>query len=471
MVEGKTLASPEKSCPLPGVMNNDSVVIFGGGLAGLSTGYVLAQNGRDVCVLEGGAVVGGLSKTIVHQSFLFDLGGHRFLTTNKKIEKLVLDLLGDEYLLVSRTSKIYMFDRYFDYPLKPANAIFGLGLGTTIHILFDYCKEKIANIFRTPQMVSLEDWIVSQFGRKMFDIYFKGYSEKVWGIDCANISQEWIAQRINGLSLWEAIKNALFKVSGRKILTLTDEFYYPRLGIGRISDRFQEEIDRENVVKTNTRVVQVNHSDFQITDVVARNGTATDNIKGGQFVSSIPLTTLVQSMQPPPPADILEAAAQLRFRDLVIVTIMLDTDQVMDLTWLYLPGDDIPFGRIHEPKNWSPHMAPEGKTHLVIEYFCFQGDAIWNASDKELTDLTVKHLEKLDFITADEVLDSVILREQKAYPLFAVGYTVHYDKLLNYLQKFTNLHIIGRSGKFKYYNMDHAIESGVEAAEEILADS
>jgi protoporphyrinogen oxidase len=449
--------------------DDTEIIIFGGGLAGLSTGYVLSKNNRRVRLLEGGATVGGLSKTIAHRGFLFDLGGHRFLTTNKKIEKLVLDLLGDEYLLVSRTSKIYLFGKYFDYPLKPVNAIFGLGLGTTIHILLDYCKEKIVNIFRTPKIVSLEDWIVSQFGRTMFDIYFKGYSEKVWGIPCQNISQEWIAQRINGLSLWEAIKNAVFKVSGRKILTLTDEFYYPRRGIGRIADRFQEEIERANIVKTNTRVVQVNHRDFQLTDVVVRDGQATYNLVGGQFVSSIPLTNLVQSMQPPPPADILEAAANLRFRDLVIVTIMLDTERVTDLTWLYLPGNDIPFGRIHEPKNWSPDMAPSGKTHLVIEYFCFQGDAIWNASDEELTALTVKHLEKLDFIHADQVLDSCILREQKAYPLFEVGYTAHYEKLLGYLRKFTNLHIVGRSGMFKYYNMDRAIESGVEAAEEILA--
>ena len=449
--------------------SKEDVVILGAGLAGLSTGYVLAQNSRQVCLLESRATVGGLSKTIARGGFLFDLGGHRFLTKNKKIEKLVLDLLADESLRVSRTSKIYMLDRYFDYPLKPVNAMFGLGLATTCHILFDYCKEKLVNTFRTPKMVSLEDWIVSQFGRKMFDIYFKGYSEKVWGIECENISKEWIAQRINGLSLGAAVKNAFCKFSGRKIMTLTDEFYYPRTGIGRISDRLKEEIEKKNQVKTNTRVVRINHRDSRVTDIVAQNGKSVDTITGNAFVSSIPLTTLVQSMQPPPPADVLAAAAELKYRDIVIATIMLDTERVTDLTWLYLPGDDIPFGRIHEPKNWSPQMAPAGKTHLVVEYFCFKGDAVWNASDEELTALTVQHLEKLDFISRDEVLDSCIIREQKAYPLFAVGYQEHYEKLIDYLSNFKNLHIAGRGGMFKYYNMDHAMESGVEVAEEILA--
>jgi len=446
-----------------------NVVILGAGLAGLATGYVLSRNNMEVCLLESTSSVGGLSKTIARGGFLFDLGGHRFLTKNKKIEHLVLDLLADETLRVSRTSKIYMLNRYFDYPLKPVNAIFGLGLATTLRILFDYTKERLVNTFRTPTVVSLEDWIVSQFGRKMFDLYFKGYSEKVWGVGCQQISKEWIARRISGLSLGVAIKNAFFKFSGRKVMTLTDEFYYPRTGIGRIADRLKEEIERTNHIKTNTRVVRINHKDNRITNIVAQNGKSVDTIIGNSFVSSIPLTTLVQSLQPPPPADVLTAAAQLRYRDIVIVTIMLDTERVTDLTWLYLPDGDIPFGRIHEPKNWSPQMAPAGKTHLVVEYFCFQGDAIWNASDAALVDLTVQHLEKLDFTSRDEVLDSCVIREQKAYPLFAVGFQEYYEKLIDYLSNFSNLHIAGRGGMFKYYNMDHAMESGIEVAEEILA--
>jgi protoporphyrinogen oxidase len=446
-----------------------NVVILGAGLAGLATGYILSRHNMEVCLLEGASSVGGLSKTISRGGFLFDLGGHRFLTKNKKIEQLVLDLLADESLRVSRTSKIYLLNRYFDYPLKPANAIFGLGLATTLRILFDYGKVRLVNTFRTPNVVSLEDWIVSQFGRKMFDLYFKGYSEKVWGVGCQQISKEWIARRISGLSLGVAIKNAFCKFSGRQVMTLTDEFYYPRTGIGRIADRLKEEIERKNPIKTNTRVVRINHKDSRVTDIVTQNGKSVDTITGNAFVSSIPLTTLVQSLQPPPPADVLAATAQLRYRDIVIVTIMLDTDKVTDLTWLYLPGDDIPFGRIHEPKNWSPQMAPVGKTHLVVEYFCFQGDAVWNASDAELTELTVQHLEKLDFISRDEVLDSCIIREQKAYPLFAVGYQAHYEKIVDYLSNFSNLHIAGRGGMFKYYNMDHAMESGIEVAEDILA--
>lgn len=447
----------------------EKVVILGGGLAGLATGFVLSEKDVAVCLLEGATEVGGLSKTVAHQDFLFDLGGHRFLTKNKEIEKFVLALLKDNCLVVSRTSKIFMLDRYFDYPLKPANAIFGLGLATTFRILFDYCKEKIAGIMRTSDVVSLEDWIVSRFGRKMFDLYFRGYSEKVWGISCRNISKDWIAQRINGLSLGAAIKNAFCKFSGRKLLTLTDEFFYPPAGIGQISDRLQEGIEKKNSIRTNSKVVQVNHKDFKIVDIVIENGKSIDRVAGCKFVSSIPITALVRAMKPALPQDILEAAAQLKYRDIVIVTIMIDKERITDLTWLYLPGKDIPFGRIHEPKNWSLQMAPEGKTHLVIEYFCFKGDAIWNASDEELTSLTVEHLEALDFATKNEVIGSCVLRKPNAYPLFEVGYTEHYEKIIAYLKQYKNLHIIGRSGMFKYYNMDHAIESGMEAAEEILA--
>ena len=445
------------------------VVILGGGLAGLAAGYVLTGQGVPVCLLESRPRVGGMSRTVEHQGFLFDLGGHRFLTSNPKIEKLVLELLGDETLVVSRTSKIFMFERYFDYPLKPTNAIFGLGLATTLRILLDYAKVKLLQLFRAPKMVSLEDWIVNQFGRRMFDLYFKGYSEKVWGIPCNRISKEWIAQRIKGLSLGVAIKNAFFKVSGRQVPTLTDEFYYPRLGIGRISERFKEEIETVGQVRTGTRAVRINHRDFRVTSVIARDAAAEECLEGSEFVSSIPLTTLVRSLQPPPPNDILEAAAALRFRDLVVVTLMLDRPRVTGLTWLYLPGQDIPFGRLHEPRNWSPAMAPAGKTHLVVEYFCFRDDAIWQAGDEELTALTVHHLEKLDFIQAREVLDSYVIREPKAYPLFEVGYTEHYEKIIAYLNKFANLHVAGRGGMFKYYNMDHAIESGVAVAEKILA--
>ncbi len=447
----------------------NGIVVLGGGLAGLSAGYVLSREGKKVLVVEGDSTVGGLSKTYKHNGFMFDLGGHRFITHSRPLERFVNELLKGEFLKVPRTSQIYMFGRYFDYPLKPVNAMFGLGMLTSLQILIDYWKEKVKNAITPPEIVSLEDWVVSQFGRKMFDLYFKQYSEKVWGIDCKEISQEWVAERIKGLSLWEAIKNGFTKVSGKKLKTLADEFIYPPYGIGQLSDNFQKGIEEAgSSVMTGTKVVKVNHENFHVSSITVDNNGKQYDIEGKEFISSVPLTHLAKMLQPAAPADILEAASKLRYRDIVIVTVMLDREKVTDLTWLYFPEKDMPLGRIHEPKNWSPYMAPEGKTHVVAEFFCFKGDRIWNSSDEELTSITVENLEKLGFINKNEVIDSYVVRAAKAYPLMEVGYREPYEKLVQYLKNFKNLRPIGRGGLFKYYNMDRAMESGIEVAEEIL---
>ncbi len=451
----------------PKSLSRDAVIL-GGGLAGLSAGYVLSRGGRTVVVLEGDSTVGGLSKTVVHGGFRFDLGGHRFITKNRKIERFVTEVLDGDFLIVPRKSEIYMLNRYFDYPLRPVNAIFGLGLPTTVEILTDYLKERLRSMLNPQEVVSLEDWVVKQFGRKMFDLYFRQYSEKVWGIDCSSISQEWVAQRIRGLSLWSAIKNAFFRFSGRNIDTLSDRFIYPPKGIGQISEMLRERIEEGGTVLTETRAVRVDHEDFVIKGVVARNCEDIYEASGREFVSSIPLTHLVRMLRPPAPDEVLEAAARLRYRDLVVVTVMLDRERVTDLTWMYLPEEEIPLGRIHEPKNWSPQMAPEGKTHIVAEFFCFEGDGIWNSTDEELTSVTVEHLERLGFVDASEVIDSCVIRVPKAYPLFEVGYSTYHERVLAYLRNFRNLHVIGRGGMFRYYNMDHAMESGIEVAEDIL---
>ncbi len=447
------------------------VIIMGGGLAGLSAGVGLSRAGQSVSVFESDSQVGGLSRTISHGDFRFDLGGHRFFTKNKETEQFVKDILKGEYVTVNRKSKIYMNNQFFDYPLKPANALLGMGIPTTVKAISDYGRERIKNSFREKECISLEDWVVAHFGRTMFNIYFKEYSEKVWGIECHRISEEWVSRRIEGLSLGVAVKNALFKFSGRKVPTLVDKFIYPPMGIGRISDGMKEEIERKNTVHINTRVSEISHSNSIITNMVARNCNAAYDISGDEFVSSIPINHLVGMMNPAPPEDIMEAVSKLRYRDLVIVTIMLNRERVTDLTWLYLPEKDMPLGRIHEPTNWSSCMAPEGKTHIVAEYFCFKNDDIWNSTDKELTSMTVKHLEKLGLISKEDVFDSCIVKVAKAYPVFEVGYNEYYSRILNYLDNFKNLHITGRTGMFKYYNIDHAIESGREVAEKIIQNS
>jgi protoporphyrinogen oxidase len=442
--------------------------ILGGGLAGLSAGHVLTRAGLPVIVVEAGSGVGGLARTIEHQGFRFDLGGHRFLTRDEKVRLFVSGLLRDDLLEVPRTSKILLRGRYFDYPLRPSNALFGLGIPTTLRILADYGIERLAGAFRAKDIVSLEDWVVRRFGRAMFDLYFRDYSEKVWGVASSRISAGWVAQRIAGLSLWEAVKNAFSRRNSSGINTLADRFLYPRLGIGQISERLKDAIEAHNEVRTGTVVLRLRHEDRAVRSVMVRRGQEVFDIEADRYIASIPLTALVRALHPAPPDDVLRAAAALRFRDLVVVTVMLDRPQVTDLSWLYLPEKKIPLGRIHEPKNWSPAMAPEGRTHLVAEYFCFQGDKVWNAADGELTNRTVEHLVRLGFFAHSEVIGSCVVRVPRAYPLLDTEYRVHHERIMAYLRGFKNLRVIGRGGTFQYLNMDHAIASGIEAAEAIL---
>lgn len=449
----------------------NDMVIIGGGLTGLSAGYVLTKAGFKVRVFERDTAVGGLSKTVVQNGFRFDLGGHRFFTKDRKIDGFVRDLMKDELVSVPRKSKIFLRNKYFDYPLKPFNAVFGLGIPTTVKIMSDYAAEQLKRLVRKTDIISLEDWVVSNFGRKMFDIYFKEYSEKVWGIDCSRISAEWVSQRIKGLSLAKAAKNAFFRLNGKDLPTLADEFLYPALGIGRIADRLKEEIEKGGDVFTGTSVERIMHSDFRINGVVVNNRSTTTAVVGKEFISSMPLTKLVQKLDPSPPERVLSAASKLRFRDLVVVTIMVKRRRVTDQTWIYIPEQRIPFGRIHEPTNWSEKMAPEGSTLLVVEFFSYRGDTIWNESDGRLVDITVDSLEQLGFISKRDVMDSMVVRVSEAYPLFEVGYSELCDELYDYLGRFRNLHIAGRGGKFRYYNMDHAIESGICTAEMIIENA
>ena len=448
--------------------SKDDILILGGGLSGLAAGSVLTKAGYPVKVIERDHVVGGLSKTIEKNGFRFDLGGHRFFTKDEQINRFVRDLMGDELISVQRSSKILLRDRYFDYPLKPFNALFGLGVTTTATIVADYVREAVKGMVRKKPVVSLEEWVVCNFGRTMFDIYFKEYSEKVWGIDCSRISASWVAQRIKGLSLAKAVKSAFFRFSGRDLATLTDCFLYPTLGIGRMSDRLQEEIERANDVFTGADVIAVRRAGARIEGASVRSRGRVRWFPAAQCISTLPVTKLVTLLDPAPPRAILDAAARLKFRDLVVAAIMVDQERVTDQTWIYIPEKKIPFGRIHEPTNWSPAMAPPGKSLLVAEFFSNRGDAIWKRSDGELTALTVDNLCRLGFIERDKVLDSMIVRVPKAYPLFEVGYRKYADELLDYIGRFENLHVAGRGGMFRYYNMDVALRSGLETAESII---
>lgn len=443
-------------------------LVMGGGLAGLSAAHALTTSRYPVTVIEADEYVGGLARTVEHNGFRFDLGGHRFVTQDQALENFVRNLLNEDCLIVPRSSKILLRNRYFDYPLKPLKAFFGFGPKMSAQILIDYLLERLRARFISDTPVSLEDWVVTHFGRTMFNVYFRDYSEKVWGIDCQCIDQKWVEQRIQGLSLGKAIAKALLPSRGGGLATLANRFLYPRLGIGQITDNLAADIRKKNAIYTQTLVQFVNHSRSRIHSVELLCNNRPSLLSANHFISTLPLPVLIQSLRPRPPEHVLEAASRLRSRDLVTVTLMINRPRVTDQTWIYVPEKSIPFGRIHEPTNWSRSMAPDGKSLLVVEYFCFRNDEIWNSDDVDLVALTRKHLMNLGIINRGDIIDQVVLRIPNAYPLFEVGYSDHCRTIYRYLETFENLYTAGRGGMFRYYNMDHAMQAGFDAAHSIL---
>ncbi len=441
------------------------ICIMGGGPAGLAAGHILAQNNKKLIVVEKDNKVGGLYRTYKKGKFRFDLGGHRFFTKNEDLNNYIKELMGDELLEVRRISKIFLNNRYFDYPLKPINVLFAMGLSKTLRIVLDYLLVKLKN---KKEDISFEDWTVNHFGRMMFNLYFKPYIEKVWGIPCTKISADWAAQRIKGLSLTEAIKNAFFKTTNAK--SLVDKFFYPKLGIGRITDRQAEEIQKKNKILLNASVLQINHSSNRITGIIIKC-VKKQKIVAKEFISSIPLTELIKIMKPAPPSEILKAVNEMAYRDLIVICFILNREKLTDNTWIYIPDEKLAIGRLHEPKNWSPYMVENGKCSIVLEYFCSKGDKIWSLTDYELKELCLKEIKSLNFIKQEEVIDKKIIRITKAYPLYHVGYQKPLNKVLGYVKQFENLQIIGRYGTFRYNNMDHSLEMGIRAAKNLLGET
>ncbi len=449
-------------------MDSD-VVICGGGLAGLAAGHALVRAGRRVAVLEAQAQVGGLARTLEHRGQRFDLGGHRLLTDSARVRELVRGAMREPLLSVPRSSKILLREHYVDYPLRPLNALAGLGAAGTLRMLRGYLAAQIEHRLLPRPIVSLEDWVVRHYGRPLFEVFFRPYSEKVWGLDCERISADWVAQRIQGLTLGEAIRRALLRQADGGPRTLTTEFLYPARGIGSIAEGLRADIEKCSRVRTDSVVTRIEHRAGRIERVAVRRGDSSEYCRAEDFVSSLPLPVLASRLWPAPPPAVLAAAGRLRYRDLLLVAVRLARERATDQTWIYIPGREFFCGRVHEPKNWSPQMGAAGETLLVAEHFCWRTGAAWQTEDHALVGRTVAELVALGLIRRADVLDGVVARVPCAYPLFEVGYAEASRTITDYLAGFANLHVVGRTGAFRYYNMDYAIESGLDAAHAVLA--
>ena len=453
----------------PGPDRDARTVIVGAGPAGLTAALHLGRLARKAIVFEADDMVGGISRSVVFQGCRMDIGGHRFFTKAPEVEALWHDILGDDLLVRQRMSRIYYRGRFFDYPLRPLNALRGLGIVEAARVLASYVR---AQLFPIADERTFDAWVSNRFGRRLFEIFFKTYTEKVWGMPCAEISAAWAVQRIRNLDLKTALKNAFFG-SGRGsdvVTSLIERFYYPRLGPGMMWERCRD-LARSHGIDTHlqSRVVAVHHDGRQVNavDVVGPDGKERREACGS-LISSMPVGDLVRAMIPPPPAAIQDAAARLRYRDFLIVGLIVERPHVFPDNWIYIHSPEVRVGRIQSFKNWSPEMVDDpGVSFIGLEYFVNRGDAQWNLSDEALVALGVSEAQAIGLFEPHEVRAGTVVRMSKAYPVYDGDYERHLETLRSWLDRFENLFTVGRNGQHRYNNQDHSMLTGLYAARNI----
>ncbi|HWW87831.1 MAG TPA: NAD(P)/FAD-dependent oxidoreductase [Vicinamibacterales bacterium] len=442
----------------------DHVVVIGAGPAGLTAAYALTKDGVNVTVLEADDTVGGLSRTAQYKGYLFDIGGHRFFTKVREVEDLWREILGDEFKSVRRLSRIHYNGRFFDYPLKPANALRGIGLVNAVWIVLSYLKWH----YRPhPVEETFEQWVTNRFGKRLYEIFFKTYTEKVWGVPCSEIRAEWAAQRIQGLSLARALITATqLNARPAAIRTLIHAFNYPRLGPGQMWEACRKHVERlGGCVLLRHRITRVEHQGGRVTCIGATTAAGDVRlVKGDHFISTMPLRSLVRAFQPAAPPEVRDAAEGLRYRDFVMVALIVDGEDLFPDNWVYVHTPGLKVGRVQNFNNWSPDMVPEsGRTCLGLEYFCFKGDGLWERSDRELVDLATSELRQLGLARNAPVVDGTVVRMPKAYPIYDASYRGNLDIIRAFIDGLTNFHSVGRNGMHKYNNQDHSMMAALLA--------
>ena len=436
------------------------VVVIGAGPAGLTAARELARLGVRPIVVEKTGGVGGLARTETFKGFHFDMGGHRFFTKVDEVNKIWHEVLGDDFRRRPRLSRIYYDRRFFYYPLRPLNTLLGLGPWQATLILLSYLRWQL---FPYRQKDTFEQWVTNRFGQRLFRIFFKTYTEKVWGIPCSELRAEWAAQRIRNLSLKAAVLSMFLKPK-RDIKTLIEEFDYPRLGPGMMWNAVAREIQQQGTVRLSCEVTAMRRTGLCVDGIVVSTGGREEFIPGTHFISSMPVTELVQKLSPPPPVPVLEAAGRLSYRDFLTVCLIVDRPHLFPDNWIYVHSPEVKVGRIQNFKNWSPDMVPDpGKTSLGLEYFCTEGDALWSLSDGELVELGKRELERIGLARMADVEDGCVFRVPKAYPIYDADYRDCLATVRQFVDSLQNLQSIGRNGLHRYDNQDHAMLTGLLA--------
>ncbi len=439
------------------------VVVIGAGPAGLTAAYLLSKAGVAVDVYEASPSVGGLAKTIELWGQKVDIGPHRFFSSDRRVNELWLEVVGRDYAMVDRLTRIYYNKRFFYYPLKPVDALLKLGIFRATACVASYMKEKVAP---TPEEDTFESWVVHRFGRQLFNIFFKSYSEKLWGIPCNKLDSDFAAQRIKKLSLFEAIKNAVLPSKTNKHKTLVDRFAYPTGGTGLVYERMAQYVTQHGGAV---------HCNAPVKRVVAENGTAVGiELADGQqrrydhVISTMPLTIMTAALDGVP-ADIKEKASQLKFRNTVLVFLHVAAKDLFPDNWLYVHSAELQMGRLTNFRNWVPQLyGDKQSTIMALEYWCYDTDPLWTQDEATTIALASKELRATGLIGDAKITEGKVYPIKRCYPVYDRNYKSRLKPVEDYLTTIGNLSVIGRYGAFKYNNQDHSILMGILAAENIL---
>jgi len=449
-------------------MHDFDLAIIGGGPAGLTAAWEACKAGLRPLVLEKSGHMGGIARTVDYRGYRVDIGGHRFFTKVKRVDDLWNEILGDELLWRPRMSRIYYKERFFAYPLKPLDAFLKLG---PINSLACVGSLGLARLRPIKDETTFDAWVINRFGRRLFETFFKSYTEKVWGVPCSEIKAEWAAQRIKTLSLTGAILNAFFKSGDHT--SLIERFKYPRLGPGQMWEACRDKVlAAGGEVMTHMEVTGLKHDGKQVLAVAARDVSGRlHEFRARHFVSSAALLDLFGCLDPAPPAAPLAAARRLRYRDFMVVSLIIDRESMFPDNWIYVHAPNVRVGRIQNSKNWSPDLVPDpSRTSLSLEYFCFKGDDLWRTPDAELIEMGARELKTIGLMHGtDKVLDGCVIRMEKTYPMY-VGETFRDDirMMKDYILSLGNLHCCGRNGQHRYNNQDHSMYTACLAVENML---
>ncbi len=440
----------------------------------MTAAYESAKLGMSPMVLEADNNVGGLSRTVNYQGYRFDIGGHRFFSKIQLINDLWQEILNEDFLVRPRLSRIYYRDHFFDYPFRAFNALAGLGPLEAILVGLSYTKSRL---FPNAEETNFEQWVSNRFGDRLYRIFFKTYTEKVWGIPCSEISADWAAQRIKNLSLREAVRSALLgggrTKDGEIITTLIDRFHYPRLGPGMMWESCRDLLTQRGHQTVNGMLVnRIRHHDGLVECVYGQTSKGEEvEFEADQFISTMPLRELVEALDPAPPEVVLRAANKLRYRDYLTVVLIVKRDHVFPDNWIYIHSPEVKMGRIQNYKNWSPQMVPDpSRTSLGLEYFLWENDPEWGWSDQRLIEMGIRECAQIGLIEPDEVEDGTVVRMKKAYPIYDQDYQESLATVRGFLETIPNLQTVGRNGLHRYNNQDHSMLTGIYAVRNILGE-